>query len=109
MEVQFADEFHDRLETEPKFFGGFPYSLVTTYRKRLQQLRCVHDERDLYALRSLGFEKINGEANNRFSIRLKNPCYMVVEVHGSDREKTIKIIGIENHHQGNEHEQAGWG
>jgi plasmid maintenance system killer protein len=96
MEVQFSDELYDRLEIEPKFFGGFPYALVTIYRKRLQQIRCAHDERDLCALKSLGIEKINAETNDRFSIRLTNPYLLVVEV--SSIKKTIKIISIENHH-----------
>jgi proteic killer suppression protein len=98
MEVQFGDDLYDRLEIDARFFGGFPYPVVTAYRKRLQQIRSAVDERDFYALKSLRFEKLKGSRDHQYSMRLNDQWRLVIEIHGKGSDKVIIIIGIEDYH-----------
>ncbi len=61
MEIAFADDDLDRLETDPAFTAGFGQAVVKAYRKRIQQIRAATDERTFYALKSLHFEKLKGD------------------------------------------------
>ena len=45
MEVRFRGGRLDRLETDPKFDGGFSQAVVRVFRKRLQFIRDTPDER----------------------------------------------------------------
>ena len=98
MEVQFWSDLYDRLETDARFFGSFPSSVVTAYRKRLQQIRNATYERDLYALKSLRFEKLKGGRSHQYSMRLNDQWRLILESHGKGTEKVIIIIGIEDYH-----------
>jgi plasmid maintenance system killer protein len=58
VEIRFRDKQLDRLETDPKFDGGFSWTIVSKFRQRLQEIRAAPDERVFYQLRSMRFEKL---------------------------------------------------
>src|SRR5207249_4009525 len=70
----------DRLETDPNFKAGFGTATVKAYRKRMQQIRAAADERDLYALKSLHFEKLKGKRANQGSVRLNDQWRLILEI-----------------------------
>ena len=41
MEVRFGDKDLDRLETDPRFDGGYPQEVVKMFRKRMQAIRAA--------------------------------------------------------------------
>lgn len=98
MEVAFADESLDRLETDAGFNGGFGDQIVKAYRKRLQQIRAAHDERTFYALRSLNFEKLKGDRAGQHSIRLNDQWRLIVELDGKAPNKVVRIVEITDYH-----------
>lgn len=98
MEVEFKDRLYDRLETEAKFTGGFAQAVVSAYRKRLQQIRAAPDERVLFALRSLRFEKLKGGRSHQHSMRLNDQWRLIVELNGESKDKVVCIVGIEDYH-----------
>lgn len=98
MEVQFADEDLSRLETDPAYAKGLTAAIVKAYRKRMQGIRAARDERDFYALKSLHFEKLKGERQHQYSMRLNDQFRLVLELAGTGPKKQVRIIAIEDYH-----------
>lgn len=98
MDVAFKDESLDRLETDSSFSAGFGDAVVKSYRKRMQQIRAATDERTFYAFRSLRFEKLHGDREGQFSMRLSDQWRLIVELQGEAPRKTIYVVEIVDYH-----------
>ncbi|WP_439403092.1 type II toxin-antitoxin system RelE/ParE family toxin [Bradyrhizobium sp. DASA03068] len=98
MEVEFADESLDRLETDIQFNAGFDRAIVKGFRKVMQVIRAAPDERDFYALKGLHFEKLEGDRSHQRSMRLTGKWRLIVELHGQAPNKVVRIMGIEDYH-----------
>lgn len=98
MEIEFKDKKLDQLETDPRFTAGFPAAIVSAFRKRIQLIRDVLDERDFYNLRSLRFEKLKGNRSHQHSMRLNDQFRLIVELQRKDQEKIVYVVGIEDYH-----------
>jgi len=98
----FANDELDRLEIDAKWTAGLSQGIVKAFRKRMQQIRAATDERDLYKLKSLHFEKLEGKRQHQHSIRLNNQYRLILEILPENpdvkKNKVIKIIGIEDYH-----------
>lgn len=98
MDVEFDDPGLDRLETEATFTGSYSQPLVKSYRKLMAFIRDARDERDFYAMKSLRCEKLNRPRDHQHSLRLNDQWRLIVEIRGSDPNKKVWIIGIEDYH-----------
>lgn len=98
MEVDFNDDDLDRLETDSQFTAGFSQEIVRAYRMRMQQIRGALDERDFYSLKSLRFEKLKGDREGQYSIRLNLQWRLILEIRGKHPCKVVAIIGIADYH-----------
>jgi proteic killer suppression protein len=98
MEVEFADESLDRLETDLQFTAGFDRATVKGFRKTMQIIRAAPDERDFYALKGLRFEKLEGARSHQRSMRVTKQWRLIVELHGEAPNKVIRVMGIEDYH-----------
>jgi toxin HigB-1 len=98
MEVEFADEQLDRLEIDPKFTAGFGKEAVRGFRKVMQVIRAAVDERDLYQLRSLHFEKLKGDRSHQRSVRINKQWRLILEIVGEPPQKTVRVAAIEDYH-----------
>lgn len=98
MEVEFADDSHDRLEVDPQFTAGFDRPTVKGFRKVMQLIRAAPDERDFYALKSLHFEKLEGARSHQRSMRLTKKWRLIVELYGEAPNKVVKVMSIEDYH-----------
>ncbi|MGI8552812.1 MAG: type II toxin-antitoxin system RelE/ParE family toxin [Dehalococcoidia bacterium] len=98
MEVEFADDDLDRLETDPTFDMGHPAAIVSAYRRRLQGIRAATDERVFYGMTSWHFEKLRGKREHQRSIRLNAQYRLILEFVGTGQSKRIRIMGIEDYH-----------
>ena len=96
MVVEFADTDLDRLEFDHKFTGGFAPVIVRGFRKAMQAIRAASDERDLYASRGLGFEKLKGKREHQCSMRLNKQWRLILEL--KDQPKRTLILEIEDYH-----------
>jgi len=90
MDVTFADDDLDRLETDASFDLNLPEAIVKAYRKRIQAIRAAPDERDFYRLKSLHYEKLKGQRQHQRSMRL-NDQYRLAK-------KVVTIVSIEDYH-----------
>jgi len=98
MELEFARDDLDRLETDVAFEMGLPRSVVRAYRKRVQFIRAAQDERDLRAWKSLHLEKLKGARQHQYSIRLNEQFRLILEFVGDGPDKRLRIVGIEDYH-----------
>ena len=98
MEVRFRDGRLDRLETDPKFDGGFSQAVVRAFRKRLQFIRDTPDERVFYQMRSLNFEKLKGKRKHQYSMRLNDQWRLIVELDDQAPTKVVVVVAIEDYH-----------
>lgn len=98
MEVEFDDEQLDRLETDPHHTAGFSQDIVRLFRKRMQTVRAARDERDFYQLKSLHFEKLSGDRDGQYSMRLNRKWRLIVELRGEHPCKVVAIVEIVDYH-----------
>jgi proteic killer suppression protein len=98
MEVKFADLKLQELESDAGSDAGFPRAAVRGFRKVMQVIRAAADERDLYALKSLHFEKLKGDRSHQRSLRLNIQWRLIVEIVEATPKNIVQIIGIEDYH-----------
>lgn len=98
MDVEFADDEWDRLETDMDFNAGFSREIVRAYRKLMQIVRSATDERDFYQLKSLRFEKLKGDRDHQRSMRLNSQWRLIVEIRQGRPKNTVIVVGIEDYH-----------
>jgi toxin HigB-1 len=99
MEVNFDDASYERLEADLGYEAGFSHEVVRAYRKRLQLIRAAPDERDFYALKSLHFEKLKGDREGRYSMRLNAQWRLILRfVNRDDDKKVVVIVSIADYH-----------
>jgi len=99
MEVDFDDDDLARLEVDPRFTSaGYGPEIVRGFRKVMQAIRAAPDERDLYVLRGLRFEKLAGDRKHQYSLRINKQWRLIVELRGAGQQKRIGIVGIEDYH-----------
>lgn len=98
MEVTFNNRSLDRLETDASYSAGFSDVIVKSYRKAMQHIRAASDERTLYTRQSLRFEKLSGNRNGQYSMRLNIQWRLIVELHGKGSKRTINVIEIADYH-----------
>lgn len=98
MDVRFADEDLDRLETDPNYNAGLSAAIVTKFRQRMQFIRSAPDEREFYKLHALHFEKLKGKRSHQYSMRLNRQWRLIVELEGQAPNKVVVVVGIEDYH-----------
>jgi toxin HigB-1 len=98
MDVEFGDASLERLETEPGYSAGFGDAVVKAFRRRMQQIRAASDERTFYAYRALNFEKLVGDREGQYSMRLNKQWRLIIELRGEAPRKRIYVVEIADYH-----------
>ncbi|MGD0279994.1 MAG: type II toxin-antitoxin system RelE/ParE family toxin [Smithella sp.] len=99
MDKIIKDKILKKLEMDASYDGGYPGGVIKSFRKRLQQIDSAVDERDFYNLRSLNFEKLKGNRQHQYSMRINDQWRLILEFKGSDAgKKIVIIINIEDYH-----------
>lgn len=98
MQVRFLSERLDRLETDARDDGRYSQAIVSAYRRRLQTIRAAQDERDLRALKSLHFEKLQGDRSGEYSMRLNDQYRLILRLEAGSASRVVVIVAIEDYH-----------
>lgn len=101
MRVIHRDASLERVETDTDFNGGFSKEIVSGFRRRMQQIRAAVDERAFYAIKSLHFEKLQGDRAHQRSMRINSQWRLIVELQEgeeADAKKAVVVVGIEDYH-----------
>ena len=98
MDVEFADSNLDRLEKDEEFNAGFGKEIVRGFRKVMRFIRSASDERDFRAMRSLNFERLQGNRSHQHSLRLNRQWRLIVEIRTANPKNVVIIVAIEDYH-----------
>ena len=99
MEVEFEDDDLDDLEVNPRATGGFSPGVVKGFRKAMQVIRAATDERDLYAMKGLHFEKLSGKRKGQRSLRCNDQYRLIVRLVGEGQSKKVVVVEITDHYR----------
>nr|MBA2724916.1 type II toxin-antitoxin system RelE/ParE family toxin [Actinomycetota bacterium] len=90
MRIHFRDADLRRLYTDRSFRSRkWGSELTRAFRKTMQVIVAAQDERDLYALKSLHFEKLRGNREGQHSLRLGKKWRLIVELEEEDQQTII--------------------
>jgi proteic killer suppression protein len=98
MDVDFEDASLRRLEADPNFTAGFDAAIVKAFRKRMQLIRAAVDERAFYAMKSLHYEKLQGDRSGQCSMRLNDQWRLILRIRQGDDGKSVVVISILDYH-----------
>ena len=98
MEFEFETAKLERLATDAAFTADLPRALVKAYRKLMRVIRAAPDEREFYALKGLHFEKLRGDRDGEYSMRLNNQFRLIIRFKGKSPDKIAIICSIEDYH-----------
>lgn len=98
MEVSFDDKALQRAYTDARATVGHGHAIDRAFRKVVGIIRSAVDERDLYALRGLAFERLKGNRSHQWSLRLNDQWRLIVEIRGQNPNKIIGIVSVEDYH-----------
>ena len=98
MKVRFEDENTSLVETDQAHRLRLPVAVVQAARRKLRLLREAADERDLYAMKSLHYEKLQGGLGGLRSMRLNDQWRLLVEIDQACEPLEVVIKEISNHY-----------
>jgi toxin HigB-1 len=97
MEWEIVDDELVEMYSNKRYGGRYPQAIAKAFRKCMQVIDSATDERDLYAMKSLRFEKLQGREPER-SMRLNRQWRLIVELEESGPRKRVRVKGIEDYH-----------
>ncbi|MFZ5904909.1 MAG: type II toxin-antitoxin system RelE/ParE family toxin [Chloroflexota bacterium] len=86
------------LYSEEKGVHKYPSEVIDAFFAAMSVIKAAKDIRDLYALKSLHFEKLSGERQNDRSIRLNKQWRLTLRVKKDENGDYILILDIEDYH-----------
>jgi len=99
MRVDFEDDDLRRLYEEPDFRApGFGTELTQSYRKVVGFVEAANDERDLRAMKSRHFEKMDGDRNGQYSLRLHKQWRLIFRLKTIERDRQVVVIEVVDYH-----------
>jgi proteic killer suppression protein len=98
MRVRHADHRLERIEIDGSYDGGHGQPVVRGFRKVMSWIRDAEVETDLYAMKSLHFERLKGARSHQRSMRLNDQFRLILEMEKTGKDKTILVILIEDYH-----------
>jgi proteic killer suppression protein len=99
MRVEFEDQDLRRLYEEPTYrVSGIGVELNRAFRKVVGILEAATDERDLRALASLHFEKLEADRAGQHSLRLYKQWRLIITLRTVEQDKKIVVIEVVDYH-----------
>jgi proteic killer suppression protein len=97
--VDFEDEGLRRLHEELDFrLPQFGDDLTRHFRKVMGAIMAAVSEQDLYAMRSLKFEKLQGKRKGQHSLRLNQQWRLIVRLTHQDTGKVVMVVEVVDYH-----------
>lgn len=98
MRFRFRKRRLELLYTEEKGARRYPLAVVDAFFDVMAVIDAAQDDRDLYALKGLRYEKLRGSRSHQRSLRLNDQFRLVVEEEEDKSGQLLVIIGIEDYH-----------
>lgn len=97
LRFEFKKKKIEDLYTKEKNAHKYPSAVVDSFFDVMSVIAAAKDERDLYALKGLRFEKLKGRSKDR-SLRLNKQWRLIVSTRQDNDGTYILIIDIEDYH-----------
>lgn len=97
-EVSHREASLEKLERDASYTAGYDSAIVKAFRKRMWTIRNAVDERDLRELKSAHFEKLVGDREGQYSMRLNDQWRLILEIEGKAPKKRVTIVEIADYH-----------
>lgn len=99
MRFKFKSKKLEILYTSELGARKYPAEVVDAFFDAVGVIESAADERDLYALKSLHYEKLRGDRKSDRSIRLNKQFRLTLRPEEDEDGKLLFIIDIENHYE----------
>ena len=101
MEFRFKSEKLKLLYTNETGAHRFPPAVVNGFFRVMSIIKSIPDERDLYSLKSLHYEKLKGTRGKlgERSLRLNDQWRLIIMLETDPRGKTILVVEIGDHYK----------
>lgn len=98
MRLQHNDPKLQRVEDDPEKSIGSGEGIDRKFRFLLGYIRAALDERDLYKMKSLHYEKLRGKRSHQRSMRLNDQWRLILELRRERHGKLVVVISVEDYH-----------
>lgn len=98
MRFRFQTKQLEALYVEEKGAHRFPPEVVESFFEVIATIDAAGDERDLYALKGLRYEKLSGKRAGQRSLRLNRQWRLIVEPESDEHGPCIVVVSIEDYH-----------
>lgn len=100
MRVRFESKRLAALYCDQAAAKRYPSEVVDAFFEMMAALSAAVDERDLYALKGLHFEKLKGGRKDERSMRLNRSWRLIVRMERENDGKLVVVVDLENHYAG---------
>ena len=87
-----------KMDEQPDFDGGFAIGLAKAFRSRMHAIRQATNENTLRAIKSYRFEKLKGDRQGDYSIRLNDQFRLTFQIEEEEGGNRLVILDIEDYH-----------
>ncbi|WP_328660750.1 type II toxin-antitoxin system RelE/ParE family toxin [Nocardia salmonicida] len=99
MRLEFAKaELRSLWESEAFRINGLAPETVTAFRRKVQLLEAASSEMELRNFRSLNLEKLKGDRQGQYSIRLTRKWRLILQFETDDIGRTVLILELCDYH-----------
>jgi toxin HigB-1 len=98
MQFRHTNKDLKKIDEDADFDGGLPPGVVKAFRMRMQFIRAAANENDLRGMKSYRFEKLKGDRQGQYSIRLNNQFRLIFEIEKTEGGNRVAICDITDYH-----------
>lgn len=98
MRYTFLKKKIQHLYTDRKGAHKYAAQVVDAFFSSIASIAAAKDERDLYSLKSLHYEKLKGKRQGQRSLRLNDQFRLTAEIKEDSEGKYFLILDIEDYH-----------
>ena len=98
MEIEFYDQKLALLLTDRAAETKLPIAVISSFRRKIGLIRAAPDERTLRNWKSLHYEKLRGDRNGQFSIKINDQWRIVFTVNTECEPPKMLILEVVDYH-----------
>ncbi len=98
MRYQFKSQKLEALYTQEKGAHKYPAEVIDAFFDVMAVISAAKDQRDLYAIKSLHFEKLSGDRKGEYSMRLNKQWRLTLRIEQDEQGNYLLILEIEDYH-----------
>ena len=98
MEIEFYDQKLALLLTDRAAETKLPIAVISSFRRKIGLIRAAPDERTLRNWKSLHYEKLRGDRNGQFSIKINDQWRIVFTVNTECQPPKMLILEVVDYH-----------